>query len=215
MDLKAHPGSPTQQKQKEAQRLESLALWIRRYGHTVKSLIVRANNATSDASDYIAWRSDGVSSVVKALAAAGQQKGRLQLQAPCLPAIGGTDPETLASALSVCPNLVKLQLDYCSGDETIHPVSYLGHELTAGLQGLQHLTHLKLTLSMTNYFMHTPEGHPWPTLGEEFDPTQPVGYMYVAPPTVPYLPDPFPPDQTPIFVNGFFSRLPASWSTWS
>jgi hypothetical protein len=207
------PDSPTQQKQREAERLESLALWLKRYGHTVESLQVRTNDIISADSKagYVAWRSDAVRQVVQAVAAAGRQKGALPLQALRLPAIGGTDPDTLSSALFVCPYLRYLRLDYCYGDETIHPVSYLGHEVTSALYGLQHLTHLKVTLSsVTGYICGTPETKPdLPDFKEEADPFMPYGSHYWPSPSEPYLPDPFPLDRT-ITMDAFFARLPPS-----
>jgi hypothetical protein len=112
--------------------------------------------------DFVAWRSQGVASVVQALAAAGKQQGGLPLQQLHLPAIGGTPSSTLCEAFRWCPRLQQLQLDYCYGDETIQPVEYFAPDMGAALHNLHHLTSLKLEVCMHSWIWDLIEADPYP-----------------------------------------------------
>lgn len=170
LGLRAQPDSPTQQKQREAQRLESLAQWLKRYGHAATSFRVWASTSSEQKGGFVTWRSQKVEGVVKALAAAGQQRRGLPLKQLQLPAIGGTPARTLSQALQWCPLLQQLQLDYCYGDETIHPAEYFSPALGVSLQRLTRLTSLKLEVGMNSWIWDGIQADPYPGSMLSLDP---------------------------------------------
>jgi hypothetical protein len=122
-------------------RVEALDKWLRQQGHAVTTLSV---SHSSTPGFYVAGRSHGVSSILEALAAAGQRPGGLRLQQLRVPAIGLPTPACLARALSGCHQLQQLQLDPDCGLGRMGSHDYLDRNLCMALQQLSRLTELRL-----------------------------------------------------------------------
>jgi hypothetical protein len=146
LELICTPDSPFQQRQREVQRLESLAQWLQQYGHLLKQLAIPVQYPSME-SEYRSYELEAapvIPDVMAALVAAGQQPGGLQLQQLEVPVLGGTPMPTICKTLSACPQLRELHLDNNFGGVYTTASWSVMMELPAALQQLTQLTWLRL-----------------------------------------------------------------------
>jgi hypothetical protein len=147
LQLSCTPHSPSGDKLRELERLEALYVWLQRQGQAVTSFSIQTSSFQDRASKYVSGRSFGVSSILEALAAAGQRPGGLRLQQLQVPAIGVATPRALTQVLSGCQHLRQLQLEPNCGIGDMGMCAYLDKGLCMALQQLTQLTGLKLYAS--------------------------------------------------------------------
>jgi hypothetical protein len=145
LQLSCTSSSTTEQKRREVRRLAGLATWLRRHGPSVNNLDIHIH--LQEEQQAVLGRSNAITKILEALAAAGQQPGGLRLQQLRLPALGSTPPSTISDALDVCRQLKALHLDYSFAAVTTDLLPYLSGDICAALQCLTHLTSLHLNVA--------------------------------------------------------------------
>jgi hypothetical protein len=159
LELNSNPDSPDELRDRELQRLQSLADWLRQYGHLLCELRISVEGPPDDVKEnmHVLEVCQVMPIVVDALAAAGRRPGGLRLEGMCVPVLPGTPIFTICRALSGCHQLQALALDNSYSGQTTKTSWSALMALPAALQQLTQLTWLRLDGGIFHYHGEFPE----------------------------------------------------------